>query len=219
MNNRRLQGNILMTIGLLLLAAALFLVARNVYRDIRSGENAANLVDAIHREVLDQLELTTYKPGADWDDLPDYVKFPKMELPIGVIDGKECVGLLQIPAMDKEFPLMEELNDYMLLYGTCRYHGTPYLDNFVIGSHNNSAHFGGLIRYVEEGDSVTFIDMAGNVFNYTVEYIEVLKPYDYYEMIDSEWDLTLFTCTWDLGSRYTVRCMRDNKDVSFVDLG
>ena len=209
-----------MMIGLLLIAAALFIVGRNIYDDIRSDERAKSLIEGIYAEYLDKLELKEYNPTyANLDDIPDYVRYPDMEMKVGEINGQSCVGVLTIPAMEKEFPVMEELNMYTLGWGPCKYFGTPYKDNFVIGAHNNSAHFGGLIRNVELGDEVTFVDMDGNVFRYTVEYIESLKPYEYDKMVESEWDLSLFTCTWDLGSRYTVRCMKQNKQVSIVDLG
>lgn len=217
--NKRKQGNILIGIGLLLIAVALFLTGRNLYNDYKAGQHSDDLVSLIRSEVLDKLNLNSYDPNSPWDDLPDYVRHPDMELPVGEIDGLECVGILQIHSMDREFPVMADLSDYLLAYGPCKYHGTPYKDNFVIGAHNFLAHFGAMINELEEGDKVTFIDMAGNVFDYTVSYMEVLQPYDYYEMVDSEWDLSLFTCTWDLGSRYTFRCMRDNKQVNYVDLG
>ena len=210
----------MITIGLLLIAAALFIVGRNIYDDIRSDERAKSLIDGIYSEYLDNLELKEYNPTyANLDDIPDYIRYPDKEMKVGEINGQDCVGILNIPAMEKEFPVMEVLNMYTLGWGPCKYSGTPYKDNFVIGAHNNSAHFGGLIRSVELGDEVTFIDMEGNVFKYTVEYIETLQPYEYQKMVESEWDLSLFTCTWDLGSRYTVRCMKQNKQVSIVDLG
>ena len=210
----------MITIGLLLIAAALFIVGRNIYDDIRSDERAKSLIDGIYSEYFDDLELKEYNPTyANLDDIPDYIRYPDKEMKVGEINGQDCVGMLKIPAMDKEFPVMEVLNMYTLGWGPCKYSGTPYKDNFVIGAHNNSAHFGGLIRNVELGDEVTFIDMEGNVFKYTVEYIETLQPYEYQKMVESEWDLSLFTCTWDLGSRYTVRCMKQNKQVSIVDLG
>lgn len=209
-----------MMIGLLLIAAALFIVGRNIYDDIRSDERAKSLIEGIYDEYFDKMELKEYNPTyANLDDIPDYVRYPDMEMKVAEINGQDCVGVLTIPAMEKEFPVMEVLNMYTLGWGPCKYSGTPYKDNFVIGAHNNSAHFGGLIRNVELGDEVTFVDMDGNVFKYTVEYIESLQPYESDKMINSEWDLSLFTCTWDLGSRYTVRCMRQNKQVSIVDLG
>ena len=209
-----------MMIGLLLIAAALFIVGRNIHDDIRSDERAKSLIEGIYDEYFDKMELKEYNPTyANLDDIPDYVRYPDMEMKVAEINGQDCVGVLTIPAMEKEFPVMEVLNMYTLGWGPCKYSGTPYKDNFVIGAHNNSAHFGGLIRNVELGDEVTFVDMDGNVFKYTVEYIESLQPYESDKMINSEWDLSLFTCTWDLGSRYTVRCMRQNKQVSIVDLG
>ena len=48
--------------------------------------------------------------------------------------------------------------------------------------------------------------MNGNVFFYTVEDLEVVPGTGTEEMISTEWDLTLFTCTYGGQDRYTVRC-------------
>ena len=215
--SRRIQGNILITIGLLLIAAALILTARNLITDRNAGNSSNDIVNQIHRTVYDELDLEAYDPTAV-GKIPDYILHPDMELPIGVFNGIECVGILQMPSIDKEFAVVGELTYDNLNYAPCRYSGSPYMHNLVIAAHNFYSHFTN-IRDLQIGDKVIFIDMVGNVFPYTVEYTEVLQPTDTEKMINSEWDLSLFTCTFDSRSRYTVRCLSDNTDATVVDIG
>ena len=219
---KKVQGNILIIIGLLLIAAALVIVAKNIIHDIRAGQHSDEILAEIYEKTLGDIELKEYNmadyDSADDPSVPDYVKFPNMALPVGEYYGLPCVGVLKIPVIDKEFPLIGELNDYNLGYGPCLYYGSPYKNNLVIGAHNNSSHFGDLIREVKEGDQITVVDMAGNVFNYTVKHTEVLAPYETEKMIHSDWDLSLFTCTFDLSMRYTVRCVRSDSNAIIIDV-
>ena len=216
-NKRRVQGNILIAIGLVLVAAALIIVGRNLWNDKNAGSASDHMASEIHA-ALDNLT-PAYSPGdVELADIPAYVKFPGMELPVGQIDGMSCVGILQLPTLNKEFAVISELTMENLGYAPCRYHGTPYMNNLVIAAHNFYSHFT-QIRNLEVGDKVTFIDMDGNVFDYTVEMSEVLDPYEVDEMINSEWDLSLFTCTFDSASRFTVRLMRADSTVNIIDIG
>ena len=64
---------------------------------------------------------------------------------------------------------------------------------------------------MEIGDTVQFTDMKGKVYIYEVGDIEILPPTATEEMIVSDWDLTLYTCTYGGESRVTVRCERDEQ--------
>ena len=48
-------------------------------------------------------------------------------------------------------------------------------------------------------------DIDNNKYIYEVKIIEILSPNDIEEMIESEFDLTLYTCTKDNLNRVTVR--------------
>ena len=50
--------------------------------------------------------------------------------------------------------------------------------------------------------------MNSNTYYYEVALVEILKPTEVLEMIDSSFDLTLYTCTSDSRNRITVRCNR-----------
>ena len=57
-------------------------------------------------------------------------------------------------------------------------------------------------------DIIIIKDVLNNYITYEVEVVEKIKEEDVLEMIENEFDLTLFTCTQDGNSRYAVRCNR-----------
>ena len=72
-------------------------------------------------------------------------------------------------------------------------------------AHNYRNHFG-RIKGLSEGDSVSFTDMDGVTYAYTVVAKDILAPTAVEEMTAGEYDLTLFTCTPGGASRVTVYC-------------
>lgn len=137
-----------------------------------------------------------------------------MSMPTVKIEGKEYIGVLSIPTIDISLPVLSRLSKSGLKAAPCRYVGSAYLDSLVIAAHNYKAHFGKL-KELRIGDRLSFTDADGNIFYYEVGETEILAPDATEEMTDSDWDLTLFTCTLacTLGgkNRVTVRCFRLNK--------
>lgn len=219
------KGNVFIISGLLLIAAALLLTAYNFWDDTRAGKES----DALLSQLLPLIEddpvpeegrIVAEAPGpsdpseekitfesvlSDEIEYPDYVLDPTRDMPVAEIDGNAYVGVISIPAIDREMPVFDEWNYSNLKSGPCRYIGTAYLDNMVICAHNYGYHFGPL-KELSYGDAVTFTDMDGNVFEYRVVEIETVDPYDVEKMITGDWDLTLFTCTLGGAARVTVRC-------------
>ena len=209
----RRQGNLLMAIGLLLLFAALGLVIYNFIGDRNAGAEA----ESILVQVKSVIETGQEDYDTDLEETPDYVRNPEMEMPRAVINGHECVGVLQMPTLGVELPIIAEFSYEELLAGPCRFFGSPYTNNFVLCAHNFASHFR-RIRDLQDGDPIIFIDMDGNQFVYSVALQEVLSPADVDNMCDSEWDLSLFTCTFDDQSRVTVRCISENNEAIIQNL-
>ena len=130
-----------------------------------------------------------------------------MEMPVKTIDGLEIVGILRIPALELELPIISQWSYPDLQTAPCRYSGSAYLNNLILCGHNYSSHFGNL-KELREGDIITFTDMDGNLFTYEMAERETLMPTSVEEMTGGDWDLTLFTCTVGGKSRVTVRCDR-----------
>lgn len=122
-------------------------------------------------------------------------------------EGQDYIGILEIPPVGLELPVLSEWSYPRPKLAPCRYAGSAYQDNMVIAAHNYQSHFAD-IRNLSTGEEVIFTDMDGNVFQYEVVVYEVLLPTDVEEMTSGHWDLTLFTCTVGGASRVTLRCDR-----------
>ena len=61
-------------------------------------------------------------------------------------------------------------------------------------------------RFLASDQVITFTDLDGNVFSYTVAQIDTLTPTALEELTGGGWDLTLFTCTVGGQARLAVRC-------------
>lgn len=213
----RNKGNGMIFLGLLLIAAALFLAAYNLYDEQRAGQSAMQTVDQLGNLLPPEAQNGTVTESSGEQDvlvfhdqtaLPDYVRCPDMEMPVETINGIDYIGVLQIPSLELELPIASEWNYPNLKTAPCRYSGSVYLNNMIICAHNYSSHFGKL-KNLSEGDVASFTDMAGNVFSYKMVERETLNPTDIEEMEDGDWDLTLFTCTVGGKTRVTIRFKLD----------
>ncbi len=131
-------------------------------------------------------------------------------MPLVVIDGNPYIGFLRLESLDAEFPVMAEWNEARLKEAPCRYYGSYLTDDLVLCGHNYRKTFG-MLMSLQVGDKVTFTDVDGNVHYYEVGTKEVLEPTDIEGMINSPWDLSLYTCTYGGRQRVTVRCRRIQK--------
>lgn len=201
------KGTLCIIAGLLLVAAALFLVGYNIWDNARAGAAAQEVVE----QLLPKIDPDPVPPQGRTHDrpgeieYPDYILNPHMDMPAVNVDGSDYIGLISIPSAERVLPVFADWDYEKMKTGPCRYSGSVYLDNMVICAHNYVVQFGPL-RYLSYGDDVTFTDMDGNVFYYKVMEVEILQPTEIEKMKTGDWDLTLFTCTLDGTTRVTVRC-------------
>lgn len=200
-------GTIWMIIGGLLMGAALLLSVYNLY-DARTAEESVKQASMILQEKIDK---NIQEKEQKEIEIPDYERYPEMEMPVIEIDGEYYIGFLEVPDLNLSLPVMAgEWSEPKLKIAPCIYAGSVYLDNMVIAGHNYRSHFSGLKR-LEEGSEIHFRDTEGNIFSYTLAWTEVIEEYDVHKMTSKteEWDLTLFTCTYGGNERYTLRCVRN----------
>lgn len=201
-------GNILKGAGLILVTAAVLLLVYNLW----DGHRARESEEAILAEYLQENKKASESPDAsdkeDEQNIPDYLLNPDMDMPeytLKSLGDVACIGILEIPALDLELPVISSWSYSSLRLSPCRYSGSAYKGNLVIAAHNYQSHFGGL-RTLPEGSEVFFTDAVGNRFSYYVAVTEALTPWSVDDMTSGEWPLTLFTCTLDSQNRVTVRC-------------
>lgn len=130
-------------------------------------------------------------------------------MPVQQIDGRDYIGVLDIPALSLTLPVLKEWDYPSFNVAPCRYAGSVYADGFVNAAHNYDSHFG-RIGSLSASDSVRFTDIDSNVFDYSVVAIETLAPYATGDMKSDDWSLSRFTCT--LGGQYRVTVRRDRAE-------
>lgn len=191
------KGTVLMAVGALLLLTALVLTVYNLYDEKRAGQNALNALGQIDTASL----------GQSNTEIPDYILNPEMPMPTVTVDGEEYVGVLKIPKIGLVLPVLNECDTRKLKIAPCRYQGSAYLDNMIIAGHNYKTHMK-YIDTLEVGDKIFFTDTDKNMFEYEVVGTEIINGTDVEGMISGDnWDLSLFTCTYDGRKRITVRAI------------
>lgn len=210
MNN---SGKKFILLGLLLIATALLLAEYNLYDALRAKRAAMVAVNELEEIIPVSPDRKPLDQSSDDEPLiadrrtviPDYVLCPNMEMPVETINGIDFIGVLRIPALELELPIISVWSYADLKTAPCRYSGSAYLNNLIICGHNYTSHFGNL-KLLRAGDAISFTDMDGNEFLYEVAELETLQPTAIEELDLGEWNLTLFTCTVGGQSRVVVRC-------------
>lgn len=202
---KKTKAKICILIGLLFITAALCLTVYNLYDEYRAGQSARQAAEHLKEEIPAENNSGQTENGER--EVPDYILNPNMEMPAEDYEGNEYIGILSIPSLNLELPVISEWSYPNLKIAPCRYSGSAYLDNMAIAAHNYRSHFG-LLKNLSKGDEIFFTDMDGNRFDYEVVAVETLTPFAVEEIVDGGYDLSLFTCTLSGQARVTVRCDR-----------
>ena len=164
--------------------------------------------------------LAQEEEGADPDPLADYVqpdapetedRSAAIEMVKSRIGDSGVIGILSIPSIEQELPVIAEWNYSLLKISVCRYDGPDANreGNLIILGHNykNGSHFGRLDR-LKIGDQVILTDLAGEAVTYLVYAVDIVEPTDLDTLnrYEGRMALTLVTCTDSGNSRRVVRC-------------
>ncbi len=210
MKRKSKAGTILISTGLLLLAAALLLVGYNLYDEYRAGQTANHVLEALQQQMPEPISddlRTTENSILEQTELPDYILNPDMEMPTQEMEGNDYIGVLEISSLELSLPVMNEWSYPRLKLAPCRYSGSAYTGNLVIAAHNYRTHFGP-IKNLTVGAQVTFTDVKGRRFSYEVSAVETIEATSVEDAVSNAWDLTLITCTPGGQARVAVRCLR-----------
>ena len=196
------RGTVWINLGLLLLAAALFLTVYNRMASYEAGETSRQVIEQLCETLPTESAAETEAPA-----IPEYLLDAGREMPVQTIGGKDYIGVLTIPSLELELPVISQWDYPALKVAPCRYSGSLYQDNLIICAHNYASHFGKL-KELQPGDIVLFTDMDEHVVTFQVVERETLNPMDAEGMEAGDWDLTLFTCTIGGQTRVTIRLER-----------
>lgn len=209
-------GIILMGLGALCLSGAIFLLTHNQLEDLNAGNAAQNALNNIQSVVPTVHQEMVALPSPDYAEDDEEDATVSAEMTVTEIDGYGYIGYLSLPSIDIELPVMDSWDYVRLKIAPCRQFGSTKSNDLVIAAHNYKNHFGKLSQ-LQYGDLISFTDMDGVITFYSVADIETLEPTQVDEVEHSNWDLTLYTCTYGGQSRIVVRCM--SVDLNELALG
>ena len=205
---RRRIGAALLIFGALLLLASGGAALLHARQDEQAGRTARQAVTALQQLIESPTE-TQETVGAPFSASPAPQETPAPQLtakPAAVeLDGESYIGVLRIPSLGLELPVMEDWSYARLKIAPCRQFGSAAGGDLVIAAHNYKTHFGRL-KELQEGDGITFTDLSGAEYAYRVDRVENVQPQDVAAVTESGAALTLYTCTPGGKTRVAVYC-------------
>ena len=213
---RRKAAIVAMALGCILIIGAAGLMLYNQWDDNRAAQAASEVAEVLSETIgertqakASELPSVTPKviPILPTQEEPEEIP----EMPVESVDGIDYIGVLEIPALELSLPVIESWSYSKLRKAPCRFSGNVYADNMVIMAHNYKRHFGKLQSLIS-GDVVKFVDVEGTEFFYEVALIETVNPNGSDLAKDAQYDMTLFTCTYNGKARVALRCVRAESD-------
>lgn len=187
-------GKIFIFIGITLLSISLLIYIKNNQEEYLAAKKSKEVLDIIKQELKEQEETNSL-----FND-PETITMKTTN-----INGYDYIGTLSIPRINLELPVISDYDYQKLKTSPCRYYGNIYTNDLIICGHSYKNHFKYLSNLNKE-DIIIFTDINGVNYIYEVKEIEILNPKDVSKMINTEFDLTLYTCTNDGLNRITIRC-------------
>ena len=192
-------------LGICCLIASVGLLTYNRMEEENAQHASKNILQDVQESILDnRFEESTLAESEGDKSAEIPVEIPQ-EMLTTQVNGYDCIGVLSIPVLELELPVLTDWNYEKLKVAPCHYFGSYYEKDFVIAAHNYQSHFGRL-SVLQPKDLILFTDISGTVYCYEVVLLETLPANATEEMITSGFDLSLYTCTPGGASRVTVRC-------------
>ncbi len=191
---QRRFGKIMIEVGAVLILLALSLFVYNKWEASQAEESANMVVMQISMIIQDNVSYGNYIT-TDEETGEAEVEY----------DGYDYIGTLDIAKFGLELPVQEQWSYAGLKIAPGRYSGSAATNDLVICAHNYERHFGRLSE-LEAGDSIVFTSIDGTVYTYEVTEIFILEPTGIDTLLAGDWDLCLYTCTYNGQARVVVRC-------------
>ena len=176
-------GKVLMLLGVMLLMGAGGLYGYNQWIDYQAGQKSDAAVNVLVEEIQNNnVEIVETGPSEEM-------------MKVAELDGAYYMGV------------QSDWSEEKLKTSPCRYSGSLEEGELVIAGHNYKRHFTGLAS-LPIGEQVVFTDLEGNQIFYEVREVYTISATNIEGMVNSGYDLSLFTCNYSGKARVTVRCDR-----------
>jgi len=203
----RVITKLIIAAGVLSLLAALALFTYSRVDDYLAGLRAQRLLERVMSGNWGRPDASEPSTQDTRGIVPPLSSRPSERAEEDLPDDLSAIGILEIPALDKRFPVLDRCTSALLYISVCRYTGSmedkPV--RLVITGHNYASHFG-QISTLSIGDDIYFITMSGETYHYRMIGIEGCHMNDIDAVqAGSDWDITLLTCQRDRSMRTLVR--------------
>lgn len=127
------------------------------------------------------------------------------------MDGYQVVGIIKIPKINIEYPILEKTDKTSLKLSITKFWGNKInqIGNVVLAGHNNlNNKMFGRINKLQEGDIIELTDKQNVTINYKVFKTYVVDPNDITCIIaedEKSREVTLITCTNGDKERFVVK--------------
>jgi len=194
---KQIRAVALVLLGLSMILTSAYFFSQYEQEAEIAGENAQQLLAALTEEIEQNQEQNLYDTAVQEQSTGQMLQTS--------LQGYDLVGIIRVPGVGVELPVLNDWNYDLLKLSPCRYSGSIEGQDLILMGHNYKKHFAPL-RRVSSGDRVEFLDINGTSHAYVVAETEVLKPTQLDELSSSDYSLTIFTCTRGGQSRFVVRC-------------
>lgn len=211
-NNKPILGKIFIIIGIFLIIVSSTMYINNQYKEINAGKKSEITLDII-KNNLEQINDNDINNEDILNNINNQENIStEKNMKTTNINGYDYIGTITIPTLNLELPIMSEYDYNRLEIAPCRYYGSIYTNDLIICAHSYKTHFKYLNK-LKQKDLIIFTDIEGNNYIYEVLETEILNPKQVSEMINNDFDLTLYTCTNDGQNRITIRCNQIYKSI------
>lgn len=132
------------------------------------------------------------------------------------IQGHKVVGIIKIPKIELEYPILENTNKETLNLSITKFWGNRIneIGNVTLAGHNNlNGTMFGKIKKLEEGDIIELTDIQNVKLKYKVFKTYVIDPNDITCILPEQEgtrEITLITCTNGNKNRFIVKAREIN---------
>ena len=191
-NNRITRGQVTLLLGVACLLAAGIWFGVQKYQEYRAGVMAEEILSAV-----------LVQPQYEQPEEP--VRQEQMGQKISPAILEHVYGVIHVPDLEIQLPVLDTWNYDELQLAPCRYSGDAATGDLVLLGHNYAGHFAAL-ETAQVGQSVRLTLEDGTQRFYTIDAVRQVEPTETEAVEESGYPLTIFTCTKGGQRRWVFFC-------------
>lgn len=178
MKRKKVIATVLSIVGCVMISISVAYVVISTVQQNNAVKNAEEIIAEIHNVLPD---VTDFVPK----------EATNTDMPVMEIEQQNFVGIIEVPSYTKELPIYASWDKRKLTYYPCRFSGSSYNNNLIIGGNSNTGQFD-FMKTISLNDDVYITDFYGCRFKYSVTDIQITKDVSAQNLNSYDADLLLF---------------------------